>query len=321
MCVYALMLCLTLVPSTALAQVSFDVYGARALGMAGAFVAVADDSTAVQWNPSALIHGPMAGLTIGSDQFHFRDQSGPPSVGAGRVSARGLAIGAWPIGLSYVRVDAAAIRRDFGGLETADALRTSQFGVTMLQSLGDLVVIGSTLKYVRGTAVSEPVSATSARSALDQALNSAGRTSNKFDFDVGLILATGRVRAGVTLKNLQRPGFATIGEKTIRLERRVRFGLAAFPRDGLTLAIDVDLDTADPLVGLRRTIALGAEKRLGQRIALRGGLRFERGSDARPVGALGGSIRLRQSLWLDGYVAHGHAAGDRGLGIGLRVGS
>jgi hypothetical protein len=40
------------------------------------------------------------------------------------------------------------------------------------------------------------------------------------------------------------------------------WALQRFP-DGLTLAIDVDLDTADPLVGLRRTIALGGETRLG----------------------------------------------------------
>jgi hypothetical protein len=289
--------------------------------MAGAFVAVANDSTAVLWNPGALIHGPIAGLTIGWDQFHFRDQDGPPESGSGRISARGVAVGAWPIGLSYTGISAAAIRRDPTGLDTADALRTSQFGVTVLQSLGDMVVIGSTLKYVRGTAVSQPVSGHSTDAALDRALDARGRTSHKFDFDVGIILATDRLRVGLTFKNLQRPAFATIGEKAIRLERRVRIGLAAFPRDGLTLAIDVDLDTADPLVGLRQTVALGAEKRLGQWIVMRGGLRFVRGSDARPVGAVGGSVRLRQSLWLDGYFAHGHEAGDRGLGIGLRVGS
>ena len=36
----------------------------------------------------------------------------------------------------------------------------------------------------------------------------------------------------------------------------------------MTLAIDVDLDTADPLVGHRQVIALGGETRLGARAAL-----------------------------------------------------
>ena len=106
-----------------------------------------------------------------------------------------------------------------------------------------------------------------------------------------------------------------MGEKAISLERRVRLGLAAFPRDGLTLAIDVDLDTADPLVGLRRSIAIGGETRLGARLALRGGIRWEQSERTRPIGALGGSIRLRQGLWLDGYVTGSHAGGNRGLGM------
>ena len=60
-----LVLVLWIVPLSSIAQVPiFDIptsfnpvgSGARALGMGGAFIAVADDATAASWNPGGLIH-------------------------------------------------------------------------------------------------------------------------------------------------------------------------------------------------------------------------------------------------------------------------
>ncbi len=65
------------------AQVSFDLVGARALGMGGAFVAVADDATAVHWNPAGLVHGAALGMTIEWDRFQFGNQKAPPAPGPG----------------------------------------------------------------------------------------------------------------------------------------------------------------------------------------------------------------------------------------------
>ena len=39
--------------------------GNRALGMGGAFVAVADDSTATWWNPAGLATGPYSDVAVG----------------------------------------------------------------------------------------------------------------------------------------------------------------------------------------------------------------------------------------------------------------
>ena len=39
------------------------------MGMAGAFVGVADDASAVYWNPAGLLNGPAVGATIGWDRF------------------------------------------------------------------------------------------------------------------------------------------------------------------------------------------------------------------------------------------------------------
>ena len=50
--------------SPAPAQV-VEAVGGRALGMAGAFVALADDSTATWWNPAGLTDGPILDLGLG----------------------------------------------------------------------------------------------------------------------------------------------------------------------------------------------------------------------------------------------------------------
>jgi len=192
--------------------------------------------------------------------------------------------------------------------------------VSVLQTVIDGVVVGGTVKFLRGTPSIAAAGSLPADELLDSALAQPGRATGAVDFDLGIMVGSDRIRAGLTLKNLRRPAFTTIGEKPIALERRVRIGLAAFPRDGVTLAIDVDLDTADPLVGLRRTIALGGEAPLGAHLAVRGGIRWQRGGGAQPIAALGGSVRLRQALWLDGYATHGRS-GDRGFGLAMRVGS
>ena len=75
---FALALC----ASPASAQHIFESVGERALGMAGAFVAVADDSTAVYWNPSGLVHGQPLGATIGWHRSRFGNPDAAPHPGA-----------------------------------------------------------------------------------------------------------------------------------------------------------------------------------------------------------------------------------------------
>ena len=52
---------LVLLAGSASAQV-FESVGTRAIGMAGAFVAVADDATAAYWNPAGLTTGAFFSL-------------------------------------------------------------------------------------------------------------------------------------------------------------------------------------------------------------------------------------------------------------------
>ena len=45
-------------------EAGIEVLGVRAQGMAGAFVAVADDATAVYWNPAGLGTGDFVSLVL-----------------------------------------------------------------------------------------------------------------------------------------------------------------------------------------------------------------------------------------------------------------
>ena len=321
-------LMVVLAPGAAHAQIRFEAVGARALGMSGAFVAVADDPSAVFWNPAALVHGAPVALTIGLDRFQFRKQTGPAVFGGGDSSSEYFAFGSWPLGLSYGHFSAGGLRRP-GDLQTvAESVSIHQIGFSVLQTLldGDIrgeratLTGGATIKYVRGTAGSAAlIAGNSLEEALDAARAQTGDTKNAIDVDVGVLADFGRVRAGLALKNLTSPAFPTIAGSEIRLPRLARVGLSAEPVDGLTLAIDVDLDTADPLVGHRQVIALGGETRLSARVAVRGGVRWQPSGEHQPVGSLGGSLCFRQGLWIDGYVALGRSH-DQGFGIALRGG-
>lgn len=44
--------------------------GARALGMGGAFIAIADDATAASWNPAGLIQLDFPEISFVADAFH-----------------------------------------------------------------------------------------------------------------------------------------------------------------------------------------------------------------------------------------------------------
>ena len=308
-------------PVLAAAQVSFEMVGARALGMGGAFVAVANDATAVHWNPAGLVNGSPLGMTFEWDRFQVGNQKAAPAPGPALDTTSFTSFGSWPLGLSYGRFRTTSLALDPAGETMTQSLAVNQFGATILQTIVRGLVVGSTLKLVRGKATFGPVNGATVEDALDHGSDLDGEYDSKFDLDLGVMVDMEKVRVGVTSKNLLQPTFAGVAGIAIPLKRRTRLGLALLPTSGLTFALDVDLDTADPPGGLRRMIALGGESRLGARAAVRGGVRWSRDGSGRPVTAVGGSVSIRSGMWVDGFYTQGRQNEDRGFGVALRAGS
>jgi hypothetical protein len=302
------------------AQPTFETAGSRALGMGGAFVAVADDATATHWNAAGLLTGGPAGMTIGWLRARSGRGESPAEAGAWRASGTLTSLGTWPLGVSYGTFELTRLEASDNGLVTVRGLRTSQIGVTVLQTLVDGLVAGSTIRYIRG----DVVRAASLGGSIDDAMaridDLEGRRSGAVDLDVSLMADMRRVRVGVTWKNLRSPTFGDVAETQLTIPRQARIGVAVLPVDGLTLALDYDLETVDLLGDPRRMVALGGEMRVAPRLAVRSGARWSIRGSRRLVGAAGVSVAIRPGLWLDGHYTQDASLEDREFGVAIRAG-
>jgi len=303
------------------AQTAFEIVGARALGMGGAFVGVANDPSAIHWNPAGLAHGDRKGMTVEWDRLQFGDPKDLPTLGAAQ-SRHGLTyVATYPVGMSYGYFHSArVVELGSGGEVTTDGLRVHHIGFTFAQPIVEGLVVGATAKYLRGQASNGFGNGQINEDVLEEALGREVDSDGEFDVDLGIMADLKWVRVGFTAKNLLEPTFVGIAGFAIQLQRRYRLGLAVLPVDGLTLAFDIDLDTADPPVGLRRMMALGGDVRLGSSFALRSGVRWGRDGERRPIAALGASLRIRKGFWLDSFATYSRTE-DRGWGVALRAGS
>jgi hypothetical protein len=290
--------CLVLVLSSSVAPARAQIVetaGGRAPGMGGAFVAVADDSSATWWNPAGLAAGPFLDLGV-----------------TRTPNATSFAIGTPPFGVSYYSYDVTNIRRnnttasDEASRQVGRAgiaeVEASQLGVTLLQTLLPGIHVGTTVKYVRGGA--------------DE-----GETTHHADLDVGALAVTGAVRLGLVARNLTEPELA---DGAYVLPRQVRVG-AAFDAaqvagPPLLVAIDADLRTYWDGSGERRVVAVGAEHWLFERrLGIRAGARFNTAGDEARTGTAGLTVSPRAGLFIDGFVARGGTADEEGWGLAARV--
>jgi hypothetical protein len=309
-----------LVAAPVRAQQVFESVGSRALGMGGAFVAVADDGSAAFWNPAGLALSPRGSVTAEWVRFQTGSRDQPPAPGPTDRTASFASFGSSNFSLSYASLQGTDLVATSSGT-MAELLKTTQYGATVLQSVAHGVILGSTLKLVRGFAASEAAVGTTGSNALSQVSSLQGQTVTRFDFDVGLMVDMKQVRLGLTGKNLEEPSFPEPGGTPFTLHRQVRGGVAILPTNGLTLALDLDLYAIDLRGGLRRMIAFGGEDRIGSRLALRGGVRWSVTGDRQLVGSAGVSVALRPGAWIDGHYTQGALDGDRGFGIAFRAGS
>ncbi|MEX2270044.1 MAG: hypothetical protein WD690_01145 [Vicinamibacterales bacterium] len=302
-----LLLIFLLVPALPVMAQTFETAGARALGMGGAFVAVADDVSAVWWNPAGLASGGFFGVAV---EWHRFEQRRATFFGAPAPAERAsffLGVGSLPLGLSYVRTR--ETYRTNGPLDEPIVrdLVTHQAGITVLQSLTDTIVLGGTIKYVRGVAGSGP---------LGDPIDYAG--SNALDADLAVMAVSGPVKAGLTFRNVLSPEFEAPDGTRLELPWLARAGVAYLASAKLTLAFDVDLKAVDVAGDRRRAVAIGGEYRL-TRFAVRAGARFDSIGPVNPLATVGGSYAVRNGMWIDAWAAGGARDAERGWGIAGRV--
>ncbi|MBM3817408.1 MAG: hypothetical protein FJW14_00125 [Acidimicrobiia bacterium] len=299
------LLCLGLsVPASA--QI-IESTGPRALGMGGAFVAVASDSSAIWWNPGGLAAGPFMDMALARAATEAEE-----SLPAWRHRTTSFTLATPPFGIGYYRFRLTDIqpfsptgqgtpdREDRRVGLPARSLSASQLGVTLVQTLTPGVHAGTTLKYVRGT-VGE------------------GATHNRFDADVGVLAVAGPVRLGAVVRNVGQPEF-----EDFRLPRQVRAG-AAFDAERatggpLTVAVDADLRSYDAGGGDRRVVAAGIERWFqARRFGIRAGGRFNMVGRRERSATGGASVAVRSGVFVDGYAVKGGAADEEGWGLAARV--
>lgn len=306
---FRLLTLLVLLASATAAQAqSFETAGARALGMGGAFVGVADDVTAIWWNPAGLASGGFFSLAV--ERNSFEDRRGglfAPTTAPARRSSFFLGAGSLPLGLSYVRTREQYITSGPADEAVQRELVTHQAGVTVLQSLSETIVVAGTVKYVRGNASAGPVE-----------IEPEGQGGNAIDADLAMMAVAGDLKVGVTFRNLTSPEFEALDGTRLELPWRARAGVSYLAAPALTVAADIDLRPVQLPGNRTRNVALGGEYRLA-RLALRAGARFDSIGDVNPLGTVGGSYAVRNGVWVDGWAAAGSTDAGRGWGIAGRI--
>ena len=308
-----------------------EAFGSRAAALQ-AFVAVADDASAVIWNPAGLVSGPLFNLQL--DLGRSTDGANDavvPGDRAGRLGTTLVSLGTTPVGLAYYRLSTTSLVADPAVTGTADrqfgrvrlrTLVTSHLGATVQQSIGEYLTLGATVKLVRGSVGATTVVASEWDDAFDAVEDVERDGSTRGDVDIGAMLATGSIRAGLVVRNVTAPTFGEDGDRAT-LDRHARIGIAWADRwpgiSATVLSFDADLTRVAHPAGERRDVAAGVERWLGShRFALRGGARVSTVGDARPVASAGGSYAVRAGIYVDAFVAGG-AADHRGWGVGARV--
>jgi hypothetical protein len=287
--------------------------------MGGAFVAVANDSSATWWNPAGLAAGPFLDVTVGWAATDIDD-----SLPARHERTTAVALAIPPFGFSYYRLSITdigqlhTIAADVGGREDRRAavpnwsLSASQFGATLVHTLVSGVHVGTTLKYVRAKDLSGEW--LELADEMD-----GGEIRNSFDLDVGVLAVRGPLRVGAVMRNLVE---TELGAVTIPRQARVGVGLdgAEMGSRAWLIAMDADVMAYTTPFGDRRVVAAGGEGWVYERrVGVRAGARFNTTGSEEQAFTAGGSVAVRPGIFVDGHVVLGGTDDESGWGVSARV--
>ena len=331
---------LGLLPAVLAAQ-TFPSVGTRAQGMGGAFVGVADDATAIYWNPAGLAAGSYFSLAL--DHRFGEATHDDPRGGVTKGTLIGVSMPA--LGLGYYRletrtvvppllllaVDEVPSSRNLSAVAPVrvDSLITHHTGLTLVQSLYQGVAVGATLKAVHGKAGSAFIDAATVEQALDTDIDDVyGDSKTTFDFDLGVMASGGGLKIGLTLRNVLEPEFEVPGSgEELALDRQARAGLSYAFHSNWLAAADFDLLRSRDAFGERRDMAFGVEGRIIPSAYVRSGISFNTvdtpGSpalqDERGVAySVGGSYAVKAAIFIDGHFTAGQERTGNQWSLGAR---
>ena len=315
-----------------------ETVGGRALGMGGAFVALASDSSATWWNPAGLAAGPFLDIAVGGGVTE-QDQGLP----AWRDQAFWATLATPPFGVSLYRFRITDIQPFAPTEQSSDgrqdsrvgvplrSLSASQLGGTLVRTITEGVHAGTTLKWVRGSVdvgLGDSGMDTSDLLNAGESLDG-GPTENHFDMDLGVLGVVGQFRVGALVRNVMEPEFGSTAlvpggpDTRVRLPRQARVGIAFAAYDSTrrpSVALDGDILPYDTPTGSRQVVALGAEQWFfARRLGVRAGGRFNTRGAQELAATVGASAALRWGLLVDGYVVGGGAEDEHGWGLAARV--
>lgn len=251
--------------------------GVRAAGMGGAFTAVADDATAVYWNPAGLATGAFVGVTLDVNSF---DRAAVPFAGLATP----------PLGISYFRTTSSTAATANGRNGAVEDVSVHHAGATLVQSIaGTGLAVGGTAGLVHGNGASA------------------------FGADVGVMLSGGFGQLGVAVHNVTAPVLGGLRlDRQVRAGVSLHLHQAVtVAADAEFLALpSAGGEWRDAAVGIEAHPQAKVWVRSGLHWNTAGG-------GAAPVGSVGGSLAVYGKVRADAQASFGSAGGDRGWGVGL----
>ena len=242
----------------------------RALGMGGAFVAVADDASATYWNPARAGHrvGLLGGRRVDRRRSRHAADLAAPAPARVRAAAAGHLGGASAPGRSVP--PSTGCRPPRPRVSTAGdpaavawrALRAPHHDARRRQRAADhrsRLHVGATLKYVHGSRRRQAGDAGARRPARRRG-RPRDRGSNRFDIDAGVMADLRTVKLGLTVRNLFEPEFDTTDEGR-GSSCRARSAPASPFRATDTLIVSLDADLTRSPRRHRRAAVAGRRRR------------------------------------------------------------